>query len=83
VRCLAYPAMAEWLHENFNEVSAAHGLSVDGTMLEIFTSLDGSFTAVKVSPQGGACIVDFGAGWQMRHNPTDGTALDERGQEPL
>jgi hypothetical protein len=74
-RCRAYPAMVEWLHDNFNEFAVGHGLSADGTLLEVYASLDGSFTALKITPQGGACIVDFGDGWQMRRDPIEGTAL--------
>ncbi len=60
------------LQQSFHEESVAHGISADGTLLEIFASPEGSFTAVKVMPVGTACIVDFGAAWQTLQHGVDG-----------
>jgi len=67
--------MSDWLRANFGEVGIAHGLSVDGNLLEIFVGPDGTFTAVKITPLGHACIVDFGNGWQMQRVEVGPAAL--------
>ena len=78
-RCRGLKDMIVWLRESFNEIDVAHGLSTDGELLEVFASQEGTFTAVKITPGGYACIVDMGVGWQMRPRQLDGAALDGRG----
>jgi hypothetical protein len=48
-------------------------------MLAVFASQEGTFTAVKITAGGYACIVDMGVGWQMRPRRLDGAALDGNG----
>jgi len=73
LRCLPLSAMTDMLRDGYNETRVAHGVSADGHLLEVFSSPDGTYTAVKVSPSGLACVVDFGAGWQMRPRVIDDT----------
>lgn len=56
--------MAALLNIEFGEARAAQGLSVDGTLTEVFAGPDGSFTIIKTSPRGMSCVVDTGIGWR-------------------
>jgi hypothetical protein len=51
----------------WGEKILGHGVSNDGTLVEIFLAPSGSFTAIKTTPGGPGCVVDFGEGWQTLH----------------
>ncbi|HVI91213.1 MAG TPA: hypothetical protein VM659_23150 [Dongiaceae bacterium] len=72
-RCLPRNEFAERLQNSFHETSNAHGISVDGTLLEIFVGPEGTFTVAKIMTNGVACIVDFGSDWQTTLHPADGS----------
>lgn len=63
--------LAQALLDSYNEESVALGISVDGTLLEVFASPDGGFTVVKAGPQGRACVVDAGIAWWMKNRDMD------------
>lgn len=71
-RCLKRSDLAERLQSGFHEISTAHGISADGTLLELFVGPEGTFTAAKIMPNGIACIVDFGSDWQTLLRPAEG-----------
>lgn len=63
-RCMPHIQMAAELGDRFQEYKLGGGISVDGTLLELFASTSGTFTVLKTLPAGLSCIVDFGVGWQ-------------------
>lgn len=65
-RCQAHPQMAQLLSTRYHESKVGGGISVDGTMLEIFGGENGSFTVTKTLPTGLTCIIDLGVGWQTK-----------------
>lgn len=67
-RCGPRMAMAALLKSEFGEVKTAQGLSVDGTLTEVFAGPNGSFTIIKTSPVGMSCIVDTGIGWRSQND---------------
>lgn len=85
---LAWPAVAQdcqpvdqmkaWLAEKHQETPVGSGISLfDRNMVVLFAKPDGSsFTVIKVSPQGNACIVEIGEDWQTRN---DAPAVPEAG----
>jgi hypothetical protein len=49
------------LAEKYGEQRAFHGLSASGAMVEVWVNPDtGSYTAIRVLPNGKACLVDAG-----------------------
>ena len=63
--CLPRDILVQRLLDLYQETTVAYGVSADGTLLEVFAGVDGSFTVAKTSLQGYACIVDVGVGWRM------------------
>jgi hypothetical protein len=62
--CMPHEGAGDKLHAEYGEKIAGHGLSRDGTLLEIYLAPSGSFTVIKTTPAGLSCVVDFGEGWQ-------------------
>lgn len=65
--CMPHDGAGDKLHSEYGEKIAGHGLSRDGTLLEIYLAPSGSFTVIKTTPAGLSCVVDFGEGWQTLH----------------
>lgn len=65
--CMPHDGAGDKLHAEYGEKIAGHGLSRDGTLLEIYLAPSGSFTVIKTTPAGLSCVVDFGEGWQTLH----------------
>jgi hypothetical protein len=63
--CMAFDRMKAKLAAEYQEVMANMAMSSDGTLVAVFTSKDRTFTVVKVSAGGPACVVDFGKEWQV------------------
>lgn len=62
--CRPHAEVEAKLLSDFGERKLGHGISGDGTLVELFAGPSGTFTVVKTSPRGVACIVDFGESWQ-------------------
>jgi hypothetical protein len=62
--CMPHESADDKLRAEFGEKVLGHGVSGDGTLVEIFLAPSGTFTVIKTTPAGLSCVVDFGEGWQ-------------------
>ena len=63
-RCLLHEAAQEQLSERFHEDVAGRGLASNGkSMVELYTSEEGSWTLVVTDVEGRSCIVGKGVSW--------------------
>lgn len=51
------------LGKSYSEVPTARGLSAKGTLVELLTGPDGSWTMIATRPGGVACVVGSGEAW--------------------
>ena len=52
------------LAEQYSEHPIGAGIAADGaSILEVYAAEDGSWTLLRVTPDGQACIVGFGENW--------------------
>ena len=65
--CMAHDGADDKLRSVYGEKILGHGVSSDGTLVEIYLAPSGSFTVIKTTPAGLSCVVDFGEGWQTLH----------------
>lgn len=65
--CMTHDGAGDKLRSEFGEKILGHGVSSDGTLVEIFLAPSGTFTVIKTTPAGLSCVVDFGEGWQTVH----------------
>ena len=65
--CMTHDGAGEKLRAEYGEKILGHGVSGDGTLVEIYLAQSGSFTVIKTTPAGLSCVVDFGEGWQTLH----------------
>lgn len=65
--CMSHDGAGDKLRSQFGEKILGHGVSSDGTLVEIYLAQSGSFTVIKTTPAGLSCVVDFGEGWQTLH----------------
>lgn len=65
--CMTHDGAGDKLRTEFGERILGHGVSSDGTLVEIYLAPSGSFTVIKTTPAGLSCVVDFGDGWQTLH----------------
>ena len=62
--CLLHEAAQEQLSERFHEDVAGRGLASNGkSMVELYTSEDGSWTLVVTDVEGRSCVIGSGVGW--------------------
>ncbi len=63
-QCAPLADLMKTLEKDFKEVEIAGGVVNEQSALLIFGKPDGStWTAVNITPDGGACIVASGTGW--------------------
>jgi hypothetical protein len=62
--CRSHAEIEAKLLSDFGERKLGHGISGDGTLVELFAAPSGTFSLVKTPPRGASCIVDFGESWQ-------------------
>jgi hypothetical protein len=65
--CMPREGADDKLRTEYGEKVLGHGVSSDGTLVEIFLAPSGTFTVIKTTPAGLSCVVDFGEGWQTLH----------------
>jgi hypothetical protein len=65
--CMPHDGADDKLRLEYGEKVLGHGVSKDGTLVEIFLAPSGTFTVIKTTPSGLSCVVDFGEGWQTLH----------------
>ena len=65
--CMTHDGAGDKLRADFGERILGHGVSSDGTLVEIYLAPSGTFTVIKTTPAGLSCVVDFGEGWQTLH----------------
>ena len=65
--CMSHDGADDKLRQEYGEKVLGHGVSKDGTLVEIFLAPTGTFTVIKTTPAGLSCVVDFGEGWQTLH----------------
>ncbi len=56
--------IVERLDTGYSEKPVAMGLSVNGAIVEVFASQNGSFTIVTTRPSGLSCILVTGESWE-------------------
>ena len=62
--------MVDLLNGRYSEQPVSAGLETGGRLLELFTTEDGeTWTLVMTSPNGMACAVATGIGWQKAAKP--------------
>ncbi len=62
--CLLHEAAQKQLSERFNEDVAGRGLATNGkSMVELYTSEDGSWTLVVTDLEGRSCVIGSGVSW--------------------
>jgi len=65
VLCGKRDAVVEALQKNHGEIAVSRGLTSRGTLIEVFASpKSDSFTIINSRPDGIACLVAAGEGWQ-------------------
>lgn len=64
--CMPREALVADLTGRWGETVTGRGLNAPTQVLEIWTSPDGSWTAVVADVTGRTCIVDAGGGWRQR-----------------
>lgn len=67
-------ALAAQLSAGYREKPVAHGVTAGGRMLQVFVSKGGTWTIVVVLPDGRACVVSHGDGWQRAPADSEGPA---------
>jgi hypothetical protein len=65
--------LASTLAERYHERPLDRGVTADGSLFAIFASPDGdTWTAVSVQPDGRACVVGTGRGWERAGSAAKG-----------
>lgn len=62
--CGNHTDVVKKLHQGYSERPVSMGLSNNGAVVEVFASKVGTFTIVITRPDGVACLVSVGEGWE-------------------
>ncbi|MBT3361919.1 MAG: hypothetical protein HN403_20025 [Rhodospirillales bacterium] len=57
-------SIAEKLDDGYSELPVAMGLSANGSVVEVFASMTGTFTIIVTQPDGMSCILVTGESWE-------------------
>ena len=60
------------LKSKYGESPVALGMQLNGNLLEVYASEEGTWTAVTISPNGMSCVVAAGDGWEQLSPPISG-----------
>lgn len=63
--CGTVHEIVQRLATEYHEKTAIQGVAQNGELFSLFTSPAGTWTVVKVTPKGRACIMDAGQGFQL------------------
>lgn len=64
VPCGDRGAIVDRLKNVYAEEPASIGIMVNGSIIEVFVSDEGSFTILVTSPNGGSCLIATGDSWE-------------------
>jgi hypothetical protein len=56
--------IAAQLRQRYHEVAVARGVTANGALLEILAAPGGNWTLIVTAPDGRACVIATGEGWQ-------------------
>ena len=73
-QCAPREEVAKTLASDFNEKPAGMGLADSGSLVVIFVSPAGTWTATSVSAEGTACVLSVGNGWMDLTPPVGAVA---------
>ena len=63
--CFERAALMKHLDGKFSEAPVAAGLAANGSVLEVFSSIEGeTWTIVLTQPNGATCVMASGEAWQ-------------------
>lgn len=62
--CAERNMIVERLDAGYSEKPVSMGLSVNGSVVEVFASTGGSFTIIATQPDGTSCILVTGQSWE-------------------
>ena len=71
-RCSQRTTMVEWLEKRFDEKRTGVGISLEGHLVEVFTSGSGSWTVLMTFAGGPTCLILSGENWHPIKAPPDG-----------
>lgn len=70
MRCGEYSKIAAALLQHYKEVPVSMGLANNGSIVQVFSSKEGSWTIIGTTPQGVACLLTHGEAWQALDKPS-------------
>lgn len=75
--CGMYKDILEWFRLSYGEEPVSIGLASNGSVIQVLRSEEGTWTIVMVQPNGIACLMAAGEGWQNMNedciNPSKST----------
>ena len=74
LRCGQRTTIIEWLEKRFDEKRTGVGISLEGRLVEVFTSGSGSWTVLMTFPGGPTCLILLGENWRQIEAPPDAPA---------
>lgn len=69
VPCSQTKDIREQLKKQHDETPVSIGLGVNGSVVEVFASVQGAFTIVASMPTGLSCLIASGENWEMMSDP--------------
>ena len=73
--CSTHDAVVQTLNRKFAEKTVSMGLANNGTVVEVLSSPDGSWTIVMTAPNGLTCLLAAGDYWQTLPDKVAGRTL--------
>lgn len=69
VPCSPTKDIREQLKKQHDETPVSIGLGVNGSVVEVFASMQGTFTIIASMPTGLSCMIGSGENWEMLSDP--------------
>lgn len=74
--CGAYGEVAKLIMHTYKEQRMSRAVTLNGQLLEVYVAAEtGSWTILVASPQGRACVISAGEGWQEQRATPAGTGI--------
>lgn len=67
--CIPHPHLVDKLAKEFGETVTAAGFDGAGNLVQVFSSLAGTWTIAVSIPGGPTCVISAGEGWEKQDNP--------------